>query len=174
MNAPLQRWTTGHHLFVSLIQGILISLCRFERKLKAGNVSGAREELFDAAALLNASSSSMKFAADFSRANYMNVIRPSMPSHFSGLDSSDHNVLVRQMKALRPFFVNPPEGLSDAKASFDSALAKAYEDHVYVCDQFVQEQSSLRTKASASPAREVLRSFKRKRLSTIDATFSKI
>lgn len=174
MNTHLKRWTTGHYLFISLIQGTLISLCRFENNLKAGNASGAQEELFDAAALLEASSFSMKFAADFSRDNYMNIIRPSMPNRFSGLDSSDHNALVSQMKALRPYFLDLPDGLSDAKEAFDNALAKAYEAHAYVCDQFVQEQSSLRTKASASPAREVLTNFKRKRLSTIDADLSKL
>lgn len=168
MDNALARWAVGHHLFIIFIQGLSIAINRFEIACSQDRLADAERELRDAAEILRISATAMKFAADFSEDNYSDTVRPSMPDRFSGLDMVDHQDMLREMKRMKPVFDTLPPELCEAKAVFMRALADAYDSHVFVCDQFVGDQSSLRTSGTTNSAHDTLNSFKRQRLQALN------
>lgn len=174
MTKSMTRWITGHHLFVAMIQGLLVSISSFENALKKEDLNQAAKELLFAAQLMEASALAMKFAADFPESHYTDDIRPSLPDRFSGLDSLDHVVLVKQLKSLKSIFTKLPDELSEAKQIFDISIAKAYDAHVLVCDKFVKGEESLRTPVQGSSSTDILQTFKKTRLVSINASTTSV
>ncbi|WCN09336.1 hypothetical protein [Marinomonas mediterranea] len=167
MNTAMDRWIVGHHLFIVTIQGIILCLLNFEDNIKKKQLGLARKELLDASKLLSASASSMKLASSFSKKQYLDVIRPSMPDNFSGLDMVDHKEMINVMKRIKPFLLSLPKELYEAKDIFNKSLSQAYDMHIYVCDQFVEDESSLRAVSSQASATEALSKIKKQRLKNI-------
>jgi len=174
MSTEMERWITGHHLFIVFIQGIVLSLSRLQIYLQQGNLIAAKKELQDTSALLSASGSSMKLAADFPQAQYMDVIRPSMPDFFSGLDMIDHKNMVQQMRQITPYLQHIPLELHKARAKFYQSVAQAYDSHIYVCDKFVQDEHSLRVISSKTTAKKTLLIIKKQRLCTLGVDSLKV
>lgn len=77
----------------------------------------------------------MQLAGSFAAADYQQVIE-SMPEGFSGLDGSDHALLVRTYRDLRVILKSLPPGLAFAHRQFGFALAAAISAHVHVCEKF--------------------------------------
>ncbi|WP_148219824.1 hypothetical protein [Azospirillum sp. B510] len=174
---PMDRWIFGHHVFVVLIQGLIVALHHFESVLTASGTSDVDGEgALDAALrhlteLLTGSAIALRFTGAFSVGAYNDTVRPSMmppaaPKGMSGLLSSDHAFLVHRLTALKPRFATLTLAHQPAYRQFRDAFASTYDAHRFVCQQFTgDEKASLRTTAKAEvPAVEVLDRFKRSRL----------
>ena len=148
---PQQIWKKCHWLFFINIQGLIISLRRFELSLAADNLPQAQVELEAATHLMLASGSVMELAGSFSRQEYEHQVRPTMsPPHvktpdFSGLMSWEHASLVEIWKRLRPVFETLPTALSGDHERFVSAYFSLSNAHKAVCQKFGgDETGSLR------------------------------
>ncbi len=76
--SPVSIWQKMHWSFFVHTQGLIISLSRFQRAMKAGKVVEAKVELLAAADLMRASGAAMQLAGDFSREQYQREVRTSM------------------------------------------------------------------------------------------------
>jgi len=153
---PIAAWTLWqgfHWTFFIDVQGLVLSLLRFEHALAAGRMQDAALELETAARLLRASGNAMELAADFAPPTYHDEVRPAMmPPHvasdrFSGLMAWDHARLVRLWQQLRPRFAALPEALRPAHTQFVQAYRGMMDAHRGVCARFAGEAgASLRSR----------------------------
>lgn len=168
MNSPeLARWKVGHHIFSLFIQAALLALHNVEQCFSQKNKIEGAISLRNAARMMRISALAMRYSADFKREKYESIIRTSMPERFSGLGSMDHAHLIKimtRMKKNKDFL----QGLfGEEYNDFVLAVQQAYEAHIFVCQRFVENRSSLRGDGSIHPATEILTEFKIKRLSLI-------
>ncbi|WP_049783864.1 hypothetical protein [Acaryochloris marina] len=170
---PQQIWKKCHWLFFINIQGLILSLRRFERSLAANNLSQARVELETATDLMLASGSAMELAGCLSHQEYEHQVRPTMaPPHvttpdFSGLMSWEHAALIEIWKKLRPTFANLPDSFSAQHQQFVSAYFSLSNAHRAVCQKFGGDQmGSLR--CDHITAVQVLDKFTKNRWKLID------
>lgn len=166
-------WREFHWAFFLNVQGLILSLGRFERQLGQGLLEKAEEELRTAETLLISSAASMELAASFSREVYESSIRVSMTQpqvesdDFSGLMSWEHAVLIDVWRRLRPAFSALPEQLAGAHLAFVTAYRRLATSHVGVCSRFVNtDAGSLRF--GDRSALDTLRRFEQGRLNLID------
>jgi hypothetical protein len=142
-----QIWKGFHWSFFVNIQGLIISLSRFEKHLTSGNLSQAQIELKTATDLMLASGAAMSLAGSFSRDEYEEYIRPTMaPPHvksadFSGLMSWDHAWLMQIWKRLRPLFQQLPTPLQPEHKRFVQAYFELATAHKAVCEKFGGEET---------------------------------
>lgn len=175
MNTALSArdiWQGFHWTFFIDVQGLILSLLRFEKALTQSDLPSADTELRCAACLLKASGAAMQLGGSFSAEAYNNEVRQSMTpphvtsEHFSGLMSWDHARLIRLWQRLGPQLGALPDDLSDAHGAFLQAYVEMTSAHSAVCSRFVGESGgSLR---SSDPAVGILEKVLRHRLRIID------
>lgn len=165
-------WQGFHWTFFINVQGLILSLLRFQQALVSTDLTGADTELRCAAALLRASGAAMRLGGSFSPQAYAGEIRVSMSppqvevENFSGLMSWDHARLMCLWRELGPRFGDLPAELAEAYQDFLQAYVDMIGAHRAVCSRFVGETAgSLR---SRDPAVGVLERVLQNRLQTID------
>ncbi len=170
-NGPcLGRWIRGHQVFAALTQSLVCALDCLAEAIASDDAEEVMQEGRFVAEFLRASGVALRLAADVSADEYNDVIRPSMaPPHaltsLSGLMSSDHRVLVTRMSKMRDGFARIAELAPEANAIIRQELAKIYDLHGLVCENFVGRAPSLRGRmGKKAPALEVLDRFKQRRL----------
>lgn len=169
--SPYAIWREFHWAFFLNVQGLIVSLRRFQLAVKRGHMASAIEELDAASTLLISSAASMELAASFPKDVYEKTVRISMTQphvesdDFSGLMSWDHAVLISVWRDLRPIFEALPEELGHAHSGFIAAYKYLAESHTGVCSRFV-DSGSLRF--DDRNAVDTLRRFERGRLGLID------
>lgn len=165
----LNRWEQGHYVFMTIIQGMIISLNFFTYHFNnTSNEESINYYMHATAMLMWGSEAALKFAADFSNSAYDLEVRPTLsppiaPPGMSGLYWRDHEFFIKKIIfKLKPIFSNPPHFLKETVNSFQEALACVYDAHKLVCTKFVgQSESSL---ISKKPAGIVLQNYKKNRL----------
>jgi hypothetical protein len=177
--AALARWKKGHHVFFLFLQGLIMSVHRFERALKLRNNLKAGKALSTATNLMWGSAAALRYAGDFPEKIYDNFVRvsmspPNVNDGFSGLLSFDHAVLIRQLIQLKETFKQLPPDLKKQHQRFVWAMSTAYDSHKYVCASFKGgEVKSLRmSESSDKTSVEVLESFKQNRLKLIKTNYA--
>ena len=170
--APQAIWQGFHWSFFINVQGLIISLRRFEAQLALGNLHQAKQELTTATDLMLASGASMELAGSFSRDAYEQDVRQSMTppqvraDNFSGLMSWEHATLMQIWKRLRPAFETLPDALKPQHGKFVQAYFELAKSHRAVCEKFGgDEGGSLRFDQSCAVA--TLDKFKDSRLGLI-------
>lgn len=163
------RWQAGHHLFFTLVQGLILTFNKFETHLQQDNLELARHELERATQIMWGVSATFKLTGDFGDEAYEKYVRQEMFGYaegFSGLWSHDHDYLVKNvLRRLKPFFKNPPAQFGDTIAKFHQAFAVMYDSHKYVCEKFEGDAPSLLMGADAQKsAGEMIDLFKRNRM----------
>lgn len=147
---PLRRWRIGHHVFLTLIQNLVVTFGCFGGALLLDDLSSAGTVLELATVLMWGSASALRFAGDFHPQQYETVVRPAMmPPHlepgFSGLQSRDHYYLIKSLARLKPAFKALDPSLHLRHRQFIRAFDATYEAHKFVCAQFKgDQQPSLR------------------------------
>ena len=174
---PQHIWQGFHWSFFINIQGLILSLSRFEAQLALGNLPQAKQELATATDLMLASGASMELAGSFSPAQYEQTVRPTMAppqvqaTNFSGLMSWEHAALMQIWKRLRPAFENLPVVLQPQHQAFIQAYCSLATAHRAVCEKFGGADSgSLRFDQSCAVA--TLDKFSQSRQGLIDPTAS--
>ncbi|MGV2106024.1 siderophore biosynthesis protein [Agrobacterium vitis] len=169
--SPYAIWREFHWAFFLNVQGLIVSLRRFQLSVERGQLTSAEQELNTASTLLVSSAASMELAASFPKDVYEATVRTSMTQphvesdDFSGLMSWDHAVLISVWRDLRPIFETLPNELVSAHSKFIAAYKYLAESHAGVCSRFV-DSGSLRFEDRN--AVDTLRRFERGRLGLID------
>jgi hypothetical protein len=165
---PLQIWQGFHWSFFINIQGLIISMLRFERSIGLEDFQAAKIELNTAAKLMLSAAASMELAGGFSQEEYDRYIRPTMmppkvqSEDFSGLMFWDHAYLMVVWKKNQPIFKNMPHVLRSEQDEFIAAYIVLSQSHKKVCSKFGgNEISSLR--GSKMTAIKTLNKFEQNR-----------
>lgn len=167
---PLRRWILGHHVFVVIIQSLLVALGCFEDALKDGETGAAEAALAEATELMWGAAASLKFTGDFTPDEYDDIVRPTMmppsaPPGMSGLLAVDHRCLVKTLVHLKEVFTNLDPQLRPQHRAFTQAFEATYESHKHVCAHFRgNERTSLLSTSKGEPATEVLSQLQYARL----------
>ena len=169
LDSAKARWQAGHHLFFSLVQGLILTFNKFEAHLENQQMDHARLELERATQILWGVSATFKLTGDFGDEAYDQYVRTEMFGYaegFSGLWSHDHDFLVKTvLRRLKPFFKSPPPQFGETIAKFQQAFAVMYDSHKYVCEKFEGDAPSLLMGAdSQKSAGEMIDIFKRNRM----------
>ncbi|MEM7590102.1 MAG: siderophore biosynthesis protein [Cyanobacteria bacterium P01_A01_bin.83] len=161
-------WEGFHWSFFVSIQGLVISMLRFEKFVAADDIEAASRELTSASSLMRAGAASMELAGSFTREEYDRYIRPSMMppkvnvDDFSGLMFWDHTYLMIVWKRVQPNFKNLSSRLKAEHDDFVAAYMSLSESHKNVCAKFGgTEIGSLRSKNTS--AVETLAKFEQNR-----------
>jgi len=169
---PLKVWQGFHWSFFINVQGLIISMLRFERSITLEDIPSAKAELNTAAGLMLAAASSMELAGEFSREEYDRYIRPTMmppkvkSEDFSGLMFWDHAYLMLVWKKIQPIFKNMPHVLRSEHDKFIAAYMVLSQSHKQVCSKFGGDEIvSLR--GSKVTAIKTLSKFEQNRQKTI-------
>ena len=165
----INRWEQGHYVFMTIIQGMIMSLNLFMYHWEFTQSEQAIDYYMHLTArLMWGSEAALKFAGDFSNATYDAEVRPTLsppiaPPGMSGLYWRDHEYFIKKIIfKLKPIFSNPPSFLLEEVSSFREALGCVYDAHKLVCTTFVgPSESSL---ISKKPAGVVLQHYKKNRL----------
>jgi hypothetical protein len=173
---PVRRWILGHHVFLALIQGLIVAAHDLADALAGGRQSEAAAAFEQCGGLLEGSALAFRFASDFSAVDYNEVVRltmmpPVAPPGLSGLLSADHRYLIKVLAALKPSFEALEPDLCSSYQHFRTAFRAAYDAHKLVCGHFSgDEKPSLLMKAeSEMSAVERLDQFKQRRLRMLPA-----
>jgi hypothetical protein len=167
---PLERWIVGHHVFLVLIQGLIVSLNCFQSTHAGHDAAGAEEALDLAAVLMNGASTALRCAGDFPRSSYDATVRPTMmpphvPPGMSGVLARDHTHLVKTLHGQRASFAALEPPLSAAYERFAAAFAETYDCHKLVCAHFGGgERASLLNGDAPETGIEALEAMKQTRL----------
>jgi hypothetical protein len=166
----LRRWVQGHHVFLILIQGLIISLNCFESAFN----DDAREESLNAlelaTALMDGSSAALHHAGDFPSVVYEETVRPTMmppnvPPGMSGILARDHRHLIKLLHSQRPLYGALEPTLKQKYNEFVTAFGRAYDAHKLVCAHFRGgERPSLLNGEAEQSGVELLEELKRSRL----------
>lgn len=141
-NTPEKIWQGFHWSFFINVQGLIISMLRFEQLMAMENIQLAGIELKTSANLMLAAAASMELAGDFSREEYEQYIRPTMmppkvqSNDFSGLMFWDHAYLIKIWKKIQPRFKNMPLALKSEQDEFIAAYMTLSQSHKKVCSKF--------------------------------------
>jgi hypothetical protein len=171
---PHRRWRAGHHAFFPLIQAVVVGLNCFQSAILDDDMPVAAGSLQFATAVMRASSSAMRFAADFLPAEYAAMVRiamapPYLPVGLSGVMAEDHVRLIRCFHELREILPGIPAELRVFRDSFIEAVDAAYAAHSGVCARFGGEHIvSLRmSQGSSGSAVGVLAQLRKSRLKAL-------
>lgn len=166
----LRRWTSGHHVFMVLVQGLIIALQEMAENIRIGRIAGAQRSFDLASALMRGSNAALTFTGDFPYSEYEKRVRPTLipptaPPDMSGLRWRDHEYLIRVLVRLRPIFAELDPRLEPWREEFLQALTGSYDAHKTVCAHFVgNDQSSvLMSNRTTQSAVSTLDKFKRSR-----------
>jgi hypothetical protein len=132
----MKRWVRGHHLFFVLIVGANIALRRALGAIQLDDLHAAEHFLGQAANLMRASAAAMHLAANLNRASFEYAVVPAMQAYhpqFTGMDSGDHQELVRAYKMLDELLKKLPPSLHGSANAFRAAVDLAMNAHVFVC-----------------------------------------
>ena len=165
-------WKGFHWSFFINVQGLIISMLRFEKLMNIENIQLAGIELKTSANLMLAAAASMELAGDFSRQEYEQYIRPTMmppkvrSDDFSGLMFWDHAYLMKTWKKIQPIFKNMPLALKSEQDEFVLAYTALCQSHKKVCSKFGgNEVGSIRSQNTT--AIETLEKFEQNRIKSI-------
>lgn len=166
----LRRWVQGHHVFLILIQGLIISLNCFESAFNEGMREESLSALDLATALMDGSSAALHHAGDFPSVVYEETVRPTMmPPNvlpgMSGILARDHRHLVKLLHSQRPLYGTLEPILKQKYNEFVTAFGCAYEAHKLVCAHFRGgERPSLLNGEAQQSGVELLEELKSNRL----------
>lgn len=169
---PLVRWRLGHQVFFALIQALVVAVGCVEEILETEPDEACRL-LEDATVLMIGSGAALRFAGDFTRPAYADVVRPAMmPPHinakFSGLQLRDHRMLLKGFGRIKPLVAKADPEVRETYGFLVAAMSTAYDAHVAVCARFGGDREpSLRTPESAVAAVDVLDRFRAKRIRAV-------
>ncbi|MDJ0572188.1 MAG: hypothetical protein QNJ53_24530 [Pleurocapsa sp. MO_192.B19] len=139
---PQIIWQDFHWSFFINVQGLIISILRFESLMAREKIQLAKIELKTASSLMSAAAASMELAGEFSREEYEQYIRPTMmppkvqSDDFSGLMFWDHAYLMKIWKKIQPRFKNMPLALKSEQDEFILAYMTLSKSHKEVCSKF--------------------------------------
>ncbi|SHG69612.1 hypothetical protein [Streptoalloteichus hindustanus] len=155
-NQALQRWIRGHHVFMVLVQGLVISLNGFAHHASAGEIPEAQRMLEVAAVVMRGAAAALRFTGDFPFSEYQRNIRPTLmpptaPPDMSGLRWRDHEHLIRVLGGTRTLFAQLDPRLEPQRERFLAAFAATYDAHRAVCGHFVGTEQSSVLMAARSP-----------------------
>lgn len=152
----ITRWKRGHQSFH--IQLIIINTLIEDSlaTLEAGDYSQLARCLSRLSVLYDASTATMRYAADFPRELYQDFVRPSMmppfvSPGFSGILNTEHNVMIEGLKRLARALNKKlgrheerwPAEVAQAWASLGEAQAHNRNNHSLICHKFVDTGVSL-------------------------------
>lgn len=170
----LHRWRVGHHVFLVLLQSLILVFNCIDGAIKEGESHKAGLLLDLASSLMYGSAAALRFTSDFPVQGYEEKVRPSMaPPHvepgFSGLQSLDHQYFIRTLRDMKSVIQQSEPSIKVRYDRFLSAFAQTYEAHKFVCSRFNgdSEPSFRMNHASKRTASDVLENLKRARLRTI-------
>jgi hypothetical protein len=138
---PLRRWRITQHIFLTLIQNMIVAMNCFGDAIRKGDLQAARREMQLATTQMLGAASALHIAKDLQPETYEDLVRPSMmPPHveagFSGLQSIDHWYFVKQLQALKPVFANLDVSIQEQLRHFLQAFDRVYQAHIFVCARF--------------------------------------
>lgn len=172
----LRRWLLGHHVFMALIQGLIVATNCFASAFQDGDLEQAERSLDLAAVLMQGSASALRFTGEFDGDEYQDFVRPTMmppnaPAGLSGLWSNDHAYLVKNLARMRKTFKELEGPLAASRDRLAAALESAYGAHRFVCSRFVgdEETSLLMSADSEETAVGVLDNLRAARLRLIQS-----
>jgi hypothetical protein len=108
--------------------------------------------MLELARLYDAATAAMRYTAAFPRTEYQSLIRPSMmppfaSSGFSGVHNVEHATMLAGLRALRSLYrsrrAEAPDTVPAAWRSLLDAQRRNRHNHMYVCQQFVDNGHSL-------------------------------
>jgi hypothetical protein len=171
---PLHRWRMGHHIFLAIIQGLIVAFHCFDYAMHSADLHEGKEALKLATILMRGSGVALQFTGGFHVDEYLRIVRPSMTppnleAGFSGLQSIDHQYLIKQLTRLKSTLLALDPCLATEYRLFLQELDATYDSHKFVCAQFRgDKQHSLRmSQTSKKTAVEVLEQLKQSRLKSI-------
>lgn len=170
----LRRWTCGHHIFMVLVQALIVAVDRFAVHATRGEIGDAQRTLDAATSLMWGSRAALLFTGDFPYSEYEKRVRPTLlppiaPPDMSGLRWRDHEFLVGRLAACRAVFRDLDDRLEPHREGFLDALTQTYESHRHVCDRFVgpEQPSVLMAPRSHKPAVAMLADFQASRTALV-------
>jgi len=138
---PVRRWILGHHVFMGLIQGLIVCSLSLRTAVLSEDWAASLAALEIATSLMAGSAMALKFTADFRPEYYESIVRPTMmppqsPPGLSGLLSQDHAFMVKTLGSLQPLLQNLPPNLMLQYEHFSQTFELAYDAHMFVCERF--------------------------------------
>ena len=138
LDDPLERWIVGHHVFLVLIQGLIIAVQCFQSAAASGSEEASRQSLEMATLLMHGSSAALHHGGDIPPAIYDVAVRPSMippmaPEGMSGVLARDHRHLVQLLQSGRSLVKGLGPQLQCLYGRFIQAFGGAFEAHKLVC-----------------------------------------
>lgn len=176
--AGLRRWQSGHWLFFTLVQGLIVAVSSVRDAVAEGDDLEACASLDLATVLTVSSAAAMHYASDFPALVYEHAVRPSMappfaPPGFSGLQGRDHRHLIREFGLLRGLPIDLAS-LGEPYRDFVAAVDALHTAHRRVCARFVADRPSLRSHGGddheARSATAVLDALTARRLALLPPT----
>lgn len=170
---PLNRWIRGHHVFLVLIQGLIVAINCFVTAQAEDSPEDAFSALELATLLMDGSSASLHYAGDFPTSDYDETVRPSMmppnvPPGMSGILAVDHRHLIKLLQSQRNLFRAIAPGLRQKYEEFVTAFGCTYDAHKLVCAHFRgDERPSLLNGNAAESGVELLDDLKSVRLRSL-------
>lgn len=146
------RWKLGHHAFHVLLVAMNTRLEQAITALDAEDWRTAVRALDDLSRLYDGATATMRYAADFRREEYEDVVRPSMmppfaSPGFSGVFNRDHELMLAGVRLLRSYMKERrsrvPDQVSVAWDRLWDAQRTNRHHHMFVCRSFVEEGRSL-------------------------------
>jgi len=138
---PLERWISGHHVFLVLIQGLIVSLNCFYSAASNDSETAACDCLDLATLLMHGSGAALHYTADFPRSDYDMMVRPTMmppnvQEGMSGVLARDHRYFVQVLHSNRSLIDRLSGSLKDKYSEFARAFSGTYDSHKLVCAHF--------------------------------------
>jgi hypothetical protein len=149
------RWKLGHHLFHLHLAAMNSRLDESLRGISDEDWAKTTETFTDLTILYYAATSSMKYAAAFSRSIYEDLIRPSMSQPylspgFSGRLNPEHVQMLEKLTEVRQLMRDllresgrVPESVADQWGALVAAQRANRRQHMIICERFVAGGQSL-------------------------------
>jgi hypothetical protein len=168
--AAMRRWNRGHHVFMALVQGLVIGTSTLSVHLRHQELDPTRDALRFLASLMRGSAVALSFTGDFPYSEYERRIRPTLlppmaAENLSGLRWRDHEYLIKQFARLRPWLADVDHRVEPELREFTDALDSTYDAHKNVCAHFIgtSKKSLLMSPTTHKSAVDVLDSLKHAR-----------
>jgi hypothetical protein len=168
----LQRWIRGHHVFLIIIQGLILSLNCFESAQLSHQAGTSASSLQLATLLMEGANAALHYAADFPAVDYDKSVRPTMmpphvPAGMSGVLARDHRYLLQLLHGRRELFASLEPNLHREYQEFVAAFGGAYDAHKIVCAHFRgDERPSLLNTDAQQTGVELLEELKHSRINS--------
>ncbi|NVI98246.1 hypothetical protein HV824_08925 [Myxococcus sp. AM009] len=170
----LRRWTRGHYVFMSIVQGLSVVLNGLTRDINASDIPSAQVNFERATTIMMGAESALRFTGDYSYNAYEKSVRPTLmppiaPPGMTGLRWRDHEHLVKILSGMRPLFSALDPALEPYREAFYASISHTYDSHKLVCSSFVgtERTSLLMAERTEKSAIEILDHFKRVRLQLV-------